>query len=196
MEEMLRGVLGFKGERGFSAYEIAVQNGFTGSESDWLASIGKTSKFTITKQIYISEVNQTQFNIPSSYNENSFIDIYIDGLRLTANEYTLNTTTNKIVMTNALIEGAEVEVVILSMETNSLPIVSTINENSTYTTAASAKAVYDALINQLNLMYPIGIVITNISNQNPTEILSNTLWESVGSKEKFDTTLYYWKRVA
>ena len=35
----LRGVLGFKGERGFSAYEIAVQNGFIGSEKQWLATL-------------------------------------------------------------------------------------------------------------------------------------------------------------
>lgn len=32
------GSLGFKGERGYSAYEIAVQHGYVGTEDEWLAS--------------------------------------------------------------------------------------------------------------------------------------------------------------
>ena len=32
---MLRGQLAYKGERGYSAYEIAVQNGYTGTEEEW-----------------------------------------------------------------------------------------------------------------------------------------------------------------
>lgn len=32
------GTLGFKGERGYSAYEIAVQHGYIGTEDEWLAS--------------------------------------------------------------------------------------------------------------------------------------------------------------
>lgn len=36
---------GFKGERGYSAYEIAVKNGFTGTEEEWLQSLhGKDGK--------------------------------------------------------------------------------------------------------------------------------------------------------
>lgn len=199
MVEYLRGVLGFKGERGehgYSAYEIAVQHGFVGSEADWLASIGKSSKFNISKTLYISLEGQTQFNIPNSYDANSFIDIYIDGLKLTASEYTLDTTNDKIVMANALSAGAEVEVVVLTMSTNNLPIVTSINETSTYETAAAAKAVYDALINQINLIYPVGTVISNITNSNPGNTLVNTLWESLGSESKFDTTIYYYKRIA
>ena len=33
------GTLGANMVRGFSAYEIAVKNGFTGTEEEWLASI-------------------------------------------------------------------------------------------------------------------------------------------------------------
>lgn len=39
MENLLRGSLGFKGERGYSAYEIAVKNGFEGTEREWLLSL-------------------------------------------------------------------------------------------------------------------------------------------------------------
>ena len=34
----LRGQLGYKGERGYSAYEIAVQNGYEGTEAEWVDS--------------------------------------------------------------------------------------------------------------------------------------------------------------
>lgn len=42
MDDALRGTLCFKGERGYSAYEVAVQNGFEGSEKDWLDSLNYT----------------------------------------------------------------------------------------------------------------------------------------------------------
>ena len=40
MENALKGSLAFKGERGYSAYEIAVQEGFQGSKEVWLEQIG------------------------------------------------------------------------------------------------------------------------------------------------------------
>lgn len=39
MDDILRGSLCFKGERGLSAYEIAKQHGFNGTEEEWLASL-------------------------------------------------------------------------------------------------------------------------------------------------------------
>jgi polygalacturonase len=40
MDNVLKGALCFKGERGYSAYEIAVQNGFQGNKEAWLEQIG------------------------------------------------------------------------------------------------------------------------------------------------------------
>jgi hypothetical protein len=40
MERVLKGTPCFKGERGFSAYEIAVQEGFQGNKEAWLKQIG------------------------------------------------------------------------------------------------------------------------------------------------------------
>ena len=40
MENLLKATVGFKGESGDSAYEIAVKNGFEGTEQDWLATLG------------------------------------------------------------------------------------------------------------------------------------------------------------
>ena len=50
MSNMLKGKLvikGEKGERGYSAYEIAVQNGFEGSENEWLESLEGKSAYEI-----------------------------------------------------------------------------------------------------------------------------------------------------
>lgn len=37
---MLEAELGFKGERGYSNYELAVKNGYQGTEAEWLAQFG------------------------------------------------------------------------------------------------------------------------------------------------------------
>lgn len=39
VEASLAGAGGLKGEKGLSAYEVAKQNGFIGTESDWLNSL-------------------------------------------------------------------------------------------------------------------------------------------------------------
>jgi hypothetical protein len=39
MDNVLKGSLCFKGERGYSAYELAVKNGFVGTEKEWLAQL-------------------------------------------------------------------------------------------------------------------------------------------------------------
>jgi len=143
MSEPLRGVLGYKGERGYSAYEIAVQNGFIGTVQDWLAFIGTTSHFSENSVVHTSTANQKVFDLPSIYTSNSFIDIYINGMRLQSNRYTINTSTRKITLTFTLDAGATVEIVTLTMSTNNMPIVQTIAENSTDNTAPSTKATYD-----------------------------------------------------
>lgn len=46
MDDILRGSLCFKGERGYSAYEVAVQNGFKGTVEEWLIMCGVSEKVT------------------------------------------------------------------------------------------------------------------------------------------------------
>lgn len=45
MDNALRGSLAFKGERGYSAYEVAVLNGFTGTVDEWLALLAVNEKY-------------------------------------------------------------------------------------------------------------------------------------------------------
>lgn len=130
MEEYLRAVLGFKGERGYSAYEIAVQNGYIGSEKDWLAQLGTSAYFMKDSKVYTATANQTNFALPSSYTSNSCVDVYVEGFRLPSNKYTVDNATLTVNLVDALDEGAVVEIVVLRMTTSD-QVVEIINSNST-----------------------------------------------------------------
>lgn len=142
-----RGILGFKGERGYSAYEVACQNGYVGSESDWLAQLGTSSHFNQIKKVYTTESSESTHPMPEEYNSNSFLDIYVDGKRLNLNEYTYDETT--ITYTPSLEAHVVVEIVISIFSTNNLPIVQEINDSSLETTVPSSKSVY-LLKNEIN----------------------------------------------
>ena len=121
----MSGIMGWKGERGFSAYEIAVKNGFIGTEKDWLAKLGTSSHFNRDIETYISEAEeQKEFTLPEAYTSNSFLDVYIEGERLGTDEYILDIENKKIILTNGLeVIGTKVEIVIYTMSTNDLPII-------------------------------------------------------------------------
>lgn len=137
-------MLGFKGERGYSAYEIAVQNGFIGSEKDWLAQLGVTNAYEHKSIVYqTSTENQSVVDLPSEYITNSMLSIYVDGLRLNETEYTIDTTTRKIILSKPVESiGTTIEVLITLMTTANLPIVTEITESSTNDVVPSGKCVY------------------------------------------------------
>lgn len=143
----LKGVLGFKGSRGYSAYEIAVQNGFKGTEKDWLATVGQSSVFDTNRTLYTTTTaNESIFDLPSAYlgSEYSSISVFVNGFALNQNAYTINDETKKITLTNALEKiGTEVEIVCSTISTNALPIVETIDSSATNETTPGTKAVYD-----------------------------------------------------
>lgn len=60
----LRGKLIPKGERGYSAYEIAVQHGYIGTEEEWLASLSADQTLSLVQEINSSSSNST---VPSAY---------------------------------------------------------------------------------------------------------------------------------
>ena len=140
----LRGVLGFKGERGYSAYDIAVQNGFVGSEKQWLATIGTTNSFTGKEAIYTTQSdNESVFNLPSEYTSNSVVDVYLDGVRLTNTMYTIDATARTITLKNPVVKGTQVEIEVLTILATESNISDEINSASTNDTTAGSKAVYD-----------------------------------------------------
>lgn len=139
----LKGTLGWKGERGFSAYEIAVQHGFIGTEQDWLATLGTSSYFSKDVIVHTSTAGQTEFALPDEYTSSSIVDVYVNGFKLTTNEYTLDAENEEVVLEDELEAGAYVEIIAWTMSTNNLPIVTTINSSSTNLTVPGTKAVYD-----------------------------------------------------
>lgn len=146
----LKGTMGWKGERGYSAYEIAVQNGFIGSEKQWLATIGTTNSFTGKEAIYTTQSdNESVFNLPSEYTSNSVVDVYLDGVRLTNTMYTVNTTSRTITLKNPVVKGTQVEIEILTIIATELPISDELNSASTNETTAGSKAVYDFVNNKI-----------------------------------------------
>lgn len=138
-----RGILGFKGERGYSAYEVACQNGYVGTEEDWLATLGTSTHFMQTKTMYTTDAEESTHPLPDTYTSNSFLDIYVDGKHLPLDKYTISD--GQINYSPGLPESSTVELVVTTASTNNLPIVTTIDEHSTDKTAPSTKAVYEKL---------------------------------------------------
>jgi hypothetical protein len=146
----LKGTVGFKGDKGDSAYQVAVKNGFVGTEKDWLATLGTTNYVGETKATFVGSQGQKEFGLPTGYKSESVVEVYIEGERLNANEYTLNSTNRTLTLTNAISRnGTTVEVVLLAMASFELPIVETINASSTNDTTPSTKAVYNFVNNSL-----------------------------------------------
>lgn len=184
MENALRGALVYKGERGDSAYETAVLNGFIGTEQDWLATLGTASHFNEESVIHTSTAGQTSFTLPSSYTSNSFIDVYVNGLRLNSNEFTIDTSNKKINLVGVTLTANQtVEIVVLTMSTNSLPIGETINAQATNETAAGTKAVYD-LVNPISTSLNSTKTSLNTTNANVVALTNkvNTLESNTNTK--------------
>lgn len=110
---ILRGVLAYKGERGYSAYQIAVLNGFIGSEKDWLAQLGTNVLFTEDSAVHTATAGQTSFDIPEDYVSGSVINMYVDGVKLNSTQFTVDEEAGKINLVGKTLNGGEkVEVVV------------------------------------------------------------------------------------
>ena len=140
----LKGALGFKGDKGDSAYQVAVKNGFKGTEKDWLATIGTTNYVGEDKTIYLAGAGDTIFGLPTQYISNSIVEVYIEGAKLNEGLYTINESERTVVLKNPIaVNQTTVEIILLTMASYELPIVETISSSSTNDTAPGTKAVYD-----------------------------------------------------
>ena len=146
----LKGALGFKGEKGDSAYRVAVNNGFIGTEKDWLATLGTTNYVGEEKATYLAGKGDTIFGLPSKYTSNGVVEVFIEGEKLTTSLYTINESERTVVLKNPIaVDKTAVEIVLLTMASYELPIVETINESSTNETTPGTKAVYDFVTNRV-----------------------------------------------
>ena len=168
-----KGALGFKGERGYSAYEIAVQHGFEGTEEDWLATLGTSSHFSKDVAVYeTTAASTTEFNTPITVATGDFVDVYVNGFKLNENEYTFDVS--KVTLTNPVLKGNTVEVIVNRMSTNNLPISTTITSSSTNDTASGTKSVYDYIEALFNRIYPVGSIYMSVNSTSPATLFGGT----------------------
>ena len=78
--ENLRGSLGFKGERGYSAYEIAVQEGYEGTEEEWINHFGLDLTNYIQKSDVIDNVTSDTTDKPLSAKQGKLLNTNIGDL--------------------------------------------------------------------------------------------------------------------
>lgn len=195
MSDILKGKLGWKGERGYSAYEIAVQNGYEGTEQDWLATLGTSSHFNENYISYtISDTTKTNYALPTEYVTGTFVSAYLNGKRLTQDEYDVDTTDSEIDLDNSvtLVVDDVLEIVEDFLSTNNLPIVDTIDSESTNDTAVGALCAYNSIkavaddvdtlettVNGiLSSLHPIGSIYLSIDSTNPSTLFGGT-WEQI-----------------
>ena len=191
-ENVIKGYLAIKGEQGLSAYEVAVANGFEGSEQDWLATLGTSSFFSQFSESYTTTESTTDFVLPEEYIDDCFVDVYIDGLHIPSSGYTITEEDNDyIVRFDTPVEsGKTVELVATQITTNNLPISDTLDDNSTNETASGSKVVYDTITGLqatipnmssiVDLIYPVGSIYMSVNTTNPSTIFQGTTWEAVG----------------
>lgn len=195
-KNILNGYIGFKGEEGLSAYDIAVANGFEGTEKDWLANLGTSSIFDQYKKVVTTSAETSKMDAPDEYTNTAFIEIFENGLRLNKNQYTITNNTNddgsekyEITFNPAIESGKTLEIVTTKMTTNNLPIVDTIDENSTNDTSPSTKAVYEkikdvsdniaSLQTIIDTIYPVGSLYMSVNNLEPATLFGGK-WERWG----------------
>lgn len=95
-QETLDGELGYKGERGYSSYEIAVLNGFEGTEQDWLDHFGVDLTGYINTNDVIDNLTSTSTNYPLSANQGKELKTLVDSKANSSTTYNKTEIDNKI----------------------------------------------------------------------------------------------------
>ncbi len=103
-----------RGLRGFSAYEVAVQNGFRGTIEEWLWSLNGSGGYERFVSYYKTTTeNEKRIKLPSIYREKHLLDVFVNGFKLNHDEYSVQKVGGEyfLVLANALdVVGTMVEV--------------------------------------------------------------------------------------
>ena len=113
-----------QGEDGKTAYEIAVENGYAGTKEEWLTSLrgekGEKGDGVFNRKTYTYTLSEetSEMVLPEGYNTSQQIDVYINGFKLNANEYSIqeDNSAYKLIFTNR-IDVADTVVEIVLIET-------------------------------------------------------------------------------
>lgn len=202
-ENIIKGYLGFKGEQGLSAYEVAVLHGETRTETEWVNSLGTASSYEQYNKNYTGDGTSTDFLLPSEYeSEHFFVDVYVDGLHkmpdknesgvLVTKDYEIIQVDDKykIRFHTAPTNNAVIDVIATQVTATDLPISDRLDSESTNDFASGSKAVYDKITSVqatipnmssiVDLIYPVGSIYMSVNTTNPSTIFQGTTWEAVG----------------
>lgn len=106
--------------KGLSAYEVAVKNGFVGSIEEWLSSLKGVGSYNRRVTVYETTVkNEKEFAMPSYYAPGCFKDVFVNGFKLTEDEYgvELRNGLYTLVLKNALdVIGSRVEIDVIESD--------------------------------------------------------------------------------
>ena len=198
MSDILKGKLGWKGERGYSAYEIAVQNGYEGTEQDWLATLGTSSHFDEYYALYtIEDASVKTYDLPEEYVTGTFVNAYLNGEKIPNSLIEVDTANSQVELDDSvtLTLNDKLEIVQDFMSTNNLPIVDTIDSESTNDTAVGALCTYNAIkevaddvtelsgdVSALEIavdgivdtIYPVGSIYLSVVDTNPSTLFGGT----------------------
>lgn len=121
--------------RGYSAYEVAVKNGFEGSEEDWLRSLSGDGGYKRMVKCYVTTVkNERMFELPYQYDCDCDLDVYVNGFKLNGQEYVVEEENGvfSVVLTNSLdVIGTCVELVVIDANTVNVAMIDReLDENS------------------------------------------------------------------
>lgn len=78
LQEALEGELGYKGERGYSTYELAVQNGFEGTLEDYLDHYGVDLSNYVSTDDVVDNLTSDTTNYPLSAKQGKVLKTLVD----------------------------------------------------------------------------------------------------------------------
>lgn len=77
-----------RGLQGFSAYEVAVENGFRGTMEEWLWSLRGSGGYERMVSYYKTRMeNEKRIALPYVYEERHLLDVFVNGFKLSEEEY-------------------------------------------------------------------------------------------------------------
>ena len=177
---ILKGSLGFKGEHGDSAYELAVKNGYEGTEEEWIEHFGLDLSTYIKGSDVVDNLTSTYTTRPLSANQGKQLD--------TAKQDKLVSGTNiKTINNNTLLGSGNINLPTTSevgdvtdLETTAEDVVGAINE-------------LDGDIGDLNFLNTTAKdSVVNAINEIQTEV-DNSGWVNLTSEKGSWSSLRYRK---
>ena len=98
-----------RGAQGYSTYELAVRNGYEGTEEQWLDEVTGTNYYRLYSKTFTTTqaTSQIVMDLEVTYRETDMLSVYINGLKaIQGIDYTVEN--NVIILTNEVETGTQI----------------------------------------------------------------------------------------